>query len=142
MNTLPRPAVGVAVLICNGCEVLLGWRISGHGAGSWQLPGGHLEYGEDIIACGLRELEEETGLCVAHPHIGPYTNDIFDSDGRHYITLYVIADYAGGEPEVREPTKCARWEWFQWDSLPEPLFLPVENLARQGWTPQKNRRLP
>jgi len=38
-----------------------------------------------------------------------------------------------GTPEVCEPDKCARWEWFSWDALPSPLFLPVENLWKQGF---------
>jgi 8-oxo-dGTP diphosphatase len=128
MSTTDRPAVGVAVIIRRGRELLLGWRVAGHSAGCWQLPGGHLEYGEDIVACGLREVYEESGLQLVRARSGPYTNDIFAAEGRHYITLYVIADYAGGAPIAREPTKCARWQWFKWDALPTPLFLPLQNL--------------
>jgi 8-oxo-dGTP diphosphatase len=128
-----RPAVGVAVIIRKNNQILLGWRIAHHGAGSWQLPGGHLEYGETPEVCAMREVMEETGLSISNPRRGPYTNDIFATEGRHYITLFVIADYAGGVPEVREPDKCARWEWFSWDALPQPLFLPLENLAREGY---------
>jgi 8-oxo-dGTP diphosphatase len=136
MSTPPsRPAVGVAVIIRNQHRVLLGWRVSGHGANSWQLPGGHLEYGEEPIACGLREVLEESGLQLTNPQIGPYTNDVFDEAERHYITLFVIADYIGGEPEALEPTKCAHWEWFDWDHLPEPLFLPIINLRKLNFDP-------
>jgi len=127
-----RPAVGVSVIIRDHDRVLLGLRIAGHGAGSWQFPGGHLEFGESIEDCARREVREETGLELHNLCLGPYTNDIFDIEGRHYITLFVVADYAGGKPEVCEPEKCARWAWFYWASLPQPLFLPIENLLRQG----------
>jgi 8-oxo-dGTP diphosphatase len=130
-----RPAVGVAAIIRNRDTVLLGWRVGSHGAGSWQLPGGHLEYGETPEACAYREVWEETGLTIANPQRGPYTNDVFTAEGKHYITLFVLVDYAGGEPVVREPTKCARWAWFNWDALPEPRFLPLENLIRISFTP-------
>src|SRR5579859_1729520 len=130
MSAPQRPAVGVAVIIRRRREILFGWRIAGHGANSWQFPGGHLEYGEDVIACGLREVAEECGLTLVNPQLGPYTNDIFADVGRHYLTLFVIADYTGGEPEALEPTRCARWEWFNWVELPTPLFLPVINLRR------------
>ena len=130
-----RPAVGVAVMIIDGGNVLLGWRISGHGANTWQFPGGHLEYSESVEDCARREVREETGLELANLRPGPFTNDIFGADGRHYVTLFVLADYAGGVPEVREPDKCAAWAWFPWTELPEPLFLPIVNLLRQGFAP-------
>jgi 8-oxo-dGTP diphosphatase len=130
-----RPAVGVAVIIVDEERVLLGLRARGHGAGSWQFPGGHLELGETIEACARREALEETGLELGALQLGPYTNDIFADQGRHYVTLFVIAAFAGGEPERREPEKCAGWEWFSWDALPQPLFLPIANLLRQQFTP-------
>jgi 8-oxo-dGTP diphosphatase len=130
-----RPVVGVSTIILNGDRVLLGWRLSGHGAGSWQFPGGHLEYGEAIEECARREVREESGLSLGALRLGPYTNDLFVSDGLHYVTLFVIAEYAGGVPQPLEPRKCARWEWFAWRKLPEPLFLPLANLLRLGFSP-------
>src|SRR5690606_587748 len=74
---LQRPAVGVAAIVMRGERVLLGRRRSGHGAGTWQFPGGHLEWGESIEACARREVLEETGLVVTGLRRGPFTNDIF-----------------------------------------------------------------
>ena len=130
-----RPTVGVAVMIRRGSAILLGRRLGGHGAGSWQFPGGHLEFGEDVLDCARREVHEETGLELGQLQLGPYTNDIFVAEGRHYITLFVLADWVGGEAELREPTKCAGWGWFAWDNLPGPLFLPISNLLAQGFVP-------
>lgn len=135
MNQFSRPAVGVAVIIRDGAQVLLGERIASHGTNTWQFPGGHLEIGESVEGCAVREAREETGLDLTNLRLGPYTNDIFAAEGRHYITLFVLADYTGGKPRVREPDKCACWAWFPWDVLPEPLFLPVVNLLRLGYRP-------
>jgi 8-oxo-dGTP diphosphatase len=135
MERQQRPGVGVSVIIRNGDRVLLGLRTAGHGAGTWQFPGGHLEFGESIEGCARREAREETGLELTNLCLGPYTNDIFATEGKHYVTLFVLADYARGAPEVREPDKCAGWEWFAWDALPEPLFLPVANLCQMGYGP-------
>jgi NUDIX domain len=48
-----------------------------------RFPVGHLEYGEHPVACGRRELLEETGLVARTLVPGPYTSDLFDVEGRH-----------------------------------------------------------
>lgn len=129
-----RPAVGVAVIVRRGDRVLLGLRRStSHGDGVWQFPGGHLEYGESVEACARREALEETGLHVRITGQGPFTNDVFTAEDRHYVTLFMLAESDDGEPRVMEPDKCERWAWFAWDALPAPLFLPIVNLLEAGF---------
>ena len=130
------PRVGIAVIVVRDDKVLLGRRLSvSHGAGTWQFPGGHLEAFEEIEDCAVREVAEETGLVLQRLRRGPYTNDRFTAEGRHYVTLYVVAEAPEGTPEVREPAKCSEWGWFDWDELPEPLFLPIVNLRRRQFRP-------
>lgn len=135
MERAKRPAVGVGVIVLKGRQVLMGKRIGAHGEGTWQFPGGHLEFGEDPADCARREVLEETGLTIANPRPGPYTNDVFDREAKHYVTLFVVADWAGGEPQVREPERCLEWRWCDWDAMPEPRFLPVVHLLEQGYRP-------
>lgn len=130
-----RPLIGVAVIVLKDGKILLGKRKNSHGAGTWQLPGGHLELFESIEACGCREVFEETGLEIQNIRRGPYTNDIFTEAGRHYVTLFLIADVTGGILETKEPEKCEKWLWFDWNNLPEPKFLPLANLLKQGFEP-------
>ena len=130
-----RPYIGVAVIVIKEGMVLLGKRKNAHGAGGWQFPGGHLEYNESIEDCARREVFEETGLRIKDVRPGPYTNDIFLKEGKHYVTLFVIAGYDSGTLEVKEPDKCEKWEWFVWARFPEPLFLPTTNLLKQGFNP-------
>ncbi|MEM7347488.1 MAG: NUDIX hydrolase [Chloroflexota bacterium] len=130
-----RPKVGVAVIIKKEDKVLLGRRKGSHGAGGWQFPGGHLEFKEDIETCARREVLEETGLRVTNIQRQTFTNDLFQTENKHYITLFVTADYVEGEPQVLEPDKCEMWDWYSWDNLPAPLFLPIENLLKQGFNP-------
>jgi 8-oxo-dGTP diphosphatase len=85
--------------------VLLGRRRRAHGDGDWCFPGGHLEFGESITECARRETLEETGLHVDSLSLGPYSNDIFQAEGLHYVTLFAEAQYCGGTPEVLEPQK-------------------------------------
>lgn len=128
-----RPRVGVGVFVMRQGKFLLGRRKGSHGAGEWALPGGHLEFGESIEACARREVLEETGLPIERVRPGPYSSDLFPETGRHYVTLFVIADASTGEPELREPEKCEGWAWFRWSELPAPLFAPLRSLLQRGF---------
>jgi 8-oxo-dGTP diphosphatase len=130
-----RPLVGVAVIVVRNGRVLLGKRKGAHGEGTWALPGGHLEFFESIDACAKREVAEETGLQIGDVRHFAFTNDHFDKEGKHYVTLFVTAEHRAGEAVVREPEKCDAWEWFRWQALPSPRFLPLENLLAQGAVP-------
>jgi 8-oxo-dGTP diphosphatase len=129
------PQVGVGVLAVQDKLVLLGRRISSHGAGSWAAPGGRLEYGETIEACAGRELLEETGLLASGFELGPYSNDVFEEAERHFLTVFVTARGISGRAQNLEPDKCEGWAWFRWDDLPQPLFKPIQTLVSIGWRP-------
>lgn len=126
-----RPHIGVGVLVWNGDRLLLGKRISAHSENSWQFPGGHLEFGETVVDCARREVEEEAGITICNIIPGGFTNDVFVDAEKHYVTLFVSSEYESGEPRVMEPEKCEQWQWFRWDQLPEPLFLPIRNFLKQ-----------
>lgn len=134
MDEAKRPYIGVAVIVVRDGRVLLGKRKNAHGAGTWQFPGGHLEYGEAIEDCARRELFEETGMSIVNMRRGPFTNDFFEEERKHYVTLFVIADQTTGEARRLEPDKCDGWDWFPWSDLPRPHFLPVANLLAQKYT--------
>lgn len=124
--------VGVAAVILREGRILLGERIGSHGANTWATPGGHLELGESIEECAERETLEETGLTVDSFKKLAFTNDVFEKEGKHYVTLFVVASCLTGEPQVTEPNKCKQWHWFELDKLPEPLFLPLTNLLKES----------
>lgn len=135
-----RPKVGIAVIVVKDKKVLLGKRHGAHGQGTWGFPGGHLEFGERWETCAKRETKEETNLTLTGIHFGAATNDVFTREKKHYITVYLVAKYKSGVLKVMEPHKCEKWEWFFWERLPRPLFLPIRNLLRQGYHPLSTRR--
>lgn len=135
-----RPKVGVGTIIVKNQKVLLGKRKNAHGEGSWSFPGGHLEFGESWEECALRETLEETGIAIKNLRYATVTNDIFlndnfDNKDKHYITIFILADYDSGEVKNMEPEKCEGWEWFEWAQLPKPLFFPVQNLLKLNYNP-------
>jgi 8-oxo-dGTP pyrophosphatase MutT (NUDIX family) len=52
-----NPAVGVAVVVRRGEEVLWGRRRSGPYAGHWCIPCGYVEWGEEVRAAAGREFQ-------------------------------------------------------------------------------------
>lgn len=134
---MDRPKVGVGVMILKDGKVLLGKRKNAHGDGCWAFPGGHLEFMESWEDCAKREVEEETGLKIDNVGFLTATNDLFEEENRHYITCFVGCEVVEGEPKIMEPEKCDEWAWFDWDNLPEPLFVPLRNLKRSGFRPDK-----
>jgi len=130
-----RPKVGLGVIILKDNNVLLGKRKNAHGKGDWCFPGGHLEFNESLEDCAIREVSEETGINIKNIKPSSFTNDIFKKENKHYVTLFMLANYDSGEAKVMEPEKCEKWEWFKRDELPENLFLPIQNLLKQNRNP-------
>lgn len=135
MDKPKRPSVGVGVIIIKDKKVLMGRRKNANGKGTWSFPGGHFEFNEDVEDCARREVMEETGIKIKNLRKGPYINDIFGKEDKHYLTLYIIADYDSGEREVMDSDSLELLGWFDWDKLPRPLFFPCENLLKQGKSP-------
>lgn len=88
---------------------------------------------ESIEACARREVSEETGVSIQNIRYATFTNDIFKEEQKHYVTLFVVSEYHGGDLQVKEPDKCDKWEWFIWGAFPENLFLSLKNLLAQGF---------
>lgn len=119
-------AVRIAVLILNGDRILLEKRANVLGRGTWAPPIGHLDYGETFEQTAVREVQEETGLEITDVKFRLLTNDIFEDE--HSITIWMEAKYVSGEPTVKAPNEESDVGWFQWNDLPEPLFLPMQHL--------------
>lgn len=126
--------VGIGVIIRKDGKVLMGLRKGSHATGTWCCPGGHLEYSESWEDCARREVAEECGVIISTPVFGHVTNDIFP-DGRHYLTLFMVADYISGEAQVLEPEKMVSWQWVDWSALPQPVMTSYQNALRDGFNP-------
>jgi len=126
------PRVGVGVICLRQSRLLMVKRINSHGSGTWSTPGGHLEFGESLETCALRELEEETGIVGNAPRFITITNDIFPMEGKHYITVWMRMDHANGDASLNAPDESSEVGWFDLSDLPQPLFIPLQNLLTQN----------
>ena len=125
-----KPQVGTAILITREDKVLLMKRKGPHGAGTWSPPGGHLDFGETLEGCAAREAKEEVGIEVFDIGFRAVTNDIFEAEKKHYITIWLEGKPVG-EPTIVSEQEVEEIGWFAWDALPEPLFLPLANFVRK-----------
>ena len=120
------PKIGVGVLLRRQGKFLLGLRKGSHGSGEWSLPGGHMELGEDFAEVCAREVKEETGITITGVKKLGFTNDVFEKEGLHYVTLFFEALWdETQEAENKEPDKNVKWEWFKQEDLPSDLFKPL-----------------
>ena len=127
-NKQQRPLVGVSVLIKKGDRILLEKRDKDPGKGAWKAPGGHMEFGETPEETATREVEEEVDIEMRDLKFRTLTNDVFEDGSKHYITIWMEAKYESGEPKVKAPYEESEIGWFTWDSLPQPLYLPIRHL--------------
>ncbi len=128
-NQPDRPKVGIGTLIFRGDKILLGRRLSSHGAGTWQIPGGHLEFGESFEECAVREGLEETGLTDLRAiDIVSVSNDI--AYDKHYITVGVLVESKHGEPTSPETEHSSEWHWHDPNDLPKPMFAHSERTVK------------
>ncbi len=131
LNTPDRPKVGVGVIVIRDGKILLGERLASHGAGTYQLPGGHLEFGESFEEAAKREVEEEAGLLDIEIQ-GVVSLGNYIDYGKHYVSIGLLAESHAGEPYDAEPAKSKNWNWYDFDHLPSPLF-PHSKSVIDNW---------
>jgi 8-oxo-dGTP diphosphatase len=103
-------------------KVLMGKRLNAVGAGSYGMPGGHLEFGESLQNCAKRELLEETGLIAEELEFVAIVSQPQTVTPQHYVHFVFKCSRFKGEPVNIEPDRCEGWEWFDINNLPANIF--------------------
>ncbi|WP_421656752.1 NUDIX hydrolase [Leptothermofonsia sp. ETS-13] len=111
-----HPVIGTSIIpiLPDGRIVLIQRRDNG----KWGLPGGMVNWGEDIPTTVQRELEEETGLEVSRIRrlVGVYSSP--ERDPRVHSICVVIEVEAQGTMEIKDSMEVSDVQAFAPNSLP------------------------
>jgi ADP-ribose pyrophosphatase YjhB (NUDIX family) len=114
----PIPGTSIIPILPDGTIVLIRRRDNG----LWSLPGGMVDWGEDIPNTVERELKEETGLDLIKITrlVGVYSAP--DRDPRIHSICVVVEAEVQGSMSVQDTLEVMEIQAFSLDSLPtEPM---------------------
>lgn len=123
-----KPAAAVAILNKNR-ELLMLHRKDNK---KWTMPGGTLEFGESMVDCALREVQEESGLCVEIKDIiGTYTDPnirIAYSDGEVRQEFTIVYYGEANDFKVKLDEESSNYVWVPLDEVRK---LPLADSQRR-----------
>lgn len=92
--------------------------------GTWEMPGGSVEFGETLEDAAKREIKEEFGVDIEIMRQFTAENHFIPAEGQHWVpTSFQAKIKDGQEPKIMEPEKCDEIGWFDLDNLPSPLSI-------------------
>jgi len=102
-----KATVGAVVVSERG--VLLERRNNEPFSDYWCIPGGHIEFGEEVEPALDREVREETGLLVTDRKVLGYYTEYFPELEWHAVALVFIVHVSGTETRQEEEVKELEW---------------------------------
>jgi len=103
-------------------KILLSRRFkTGYMDGWYSLPAGHLDEGETIEGCLIREVLEEIDVKVKKKDI-ELVHVIHRKEADIRLDFFYITKAYTGKVKNMEPEKCDQLKWFDLDKLPKNVL--------------------
>ncbi len=92
--------------------------------GTWEIPGGSVEFGERLVDAVKREVKEEFDVEIEILEQMPAQDHLIPDEKQHWVPTTFICRIVGKKkPRIMEPDKCEAIGWFPLDNLPQPLSI-------------------
>ena len=99
--------------------------LAGYLDNQYDLPGGHLEPGEDLYDAMIREAKEEIGITIKREDMQiVHIYHHFSKDVLKFV--FKVTNYSG-EIQNLEPEKCKEIKWIDINNLPENTIKGIKN---------------
>lgn len=103
-------------LLIRGDSILMAMKKRGFGVGKWNGYGGRVEKGESIVAAAVRELDEESKICISETALEKVAIATFRfaEVPEAEVHVFIVRDWKGEALETEE--MCP--QWFALDQIP------------------------
>jgi len=110
----PILAISIIALMPDGNVVLVKRKDNG----LWSLPGGMVNWGEEILVAARRELKEETGLQFIKLErlVGIYSSP--HRDPRFHSVCIAVAAKVDGTMGIQDSLEISHIEAYSWKDIP------------------------
>ena len=96
--------------------------------GTYTLPSGKVNFGENFEEAGKRKLKEETDLDVNLNDLKVISLSSDINEYAHYATIGLIANNYKGTFKLKDSKEFTNYGWFKLDELPSNLCLPSKKI--------------
>ena len=100
--------------------------------GSYCLPSGHVEDGENFIDAAIRETQEEVGVTVRRDKMRLIYTMHRQAANDIRVDVFFEADEWEGEPHNKEPHKHGDIEWFSVEEIAKKSIMDYQAIALQA----------
>lgn len=129
-----KPSLTVDGAVVKNNEILLIKRKNNPFKNKWALPGGFVEYNENVEDAVIREIKEETGLNTKIKKlVGVYSDPNRDPRG-HTVTIVFSLELLDGNLKGSDDAVDAKF--FDFNNLPDLAFdhdKIIRDIRREKW---------
>lgn len=95
--------------------------------GWYSLVSGHIDQGETVTQCALREIKEEAGVTVLKKDL-KFIHVLHRFPDADYIDFFFLVKKWKGEVQNMEQDKCDDMQWFREDHFPAKVIPHVQSV--------------